>query len=101
MFGDAREVFAAIVVENFGLTPFVEQDVFIAVIIVIAPHPTHAHARARFVDIGETDAPGYVFEGSVPEISIESILTVFPAVADVEVVPAILVEIHHGNRRAH
>ena len=46
LLGHAREALAAVVVEQFRPAPLVEEQVFVAVVVVVAPDRAHGDAGA-------------------------------------------------------
>src|ERR1051326_5729804 len=46
---DARKAMPRVVMKKFGLAPFVKKEVFVAVVIIIAPDRAHRDARARLI----------------------------------------------------
>ena len=95
------ETVPAVVMKKFGLAPLVKKEVFVAVIIIIAPDRAHRNACARLVDIGDTHLRRHVFECPVVHVVIETVLTSFATVCDIDVSPAVAVEINDGDSRAH
>src|SRR5207237_248690 len=99
--GDACKALALVVVEQLGLAPAVDQQIFVPVAVVVAPDGAHAHAIAGPVQIGDAHLLGHVLEGAVALVAIESITAPLAAVDDVEVRPAVAVEVDDRYRRAH
>ena len=51
--GDAREALAAVVVEQLGLAPLVDEQILVAVVVVVAPDRPHGDAGAGLVEVGD------------------------------------------------
>ena len=65
LLGDAGEVLAAVVVIKLRLAPLVQEQVLVAVVVVVAPDRAHGDARAGQVDIGQAHLRGHIVEMSV------------------------------------
>ena len=55
LFGDARKTLASVIVKKFGTSPFDEQQVFVTVVVVIAPDSAGGNASAGLVDVGDAE----------------------------------------------
>ena len=65
LFRDAREMLAAVVMEKLRFAPFIDQDVFVTIVVVIAPYRARGDARSRLVDVGKANLRGYIAECAV------------------------------------
>ena len=99
--GDAGEAVAGVVVEKLGLTPFDQEKVFVAVVVVVAPDRTHRDAGSRPIYVPDAERPGDILEGAVVLVTVEAVLRALGAVGGVEVGPAVAVEVDDGDGRAH
>ncbi len=101
LLADARKSVAVVVVKELGAAPLDEEQIFVAVVVVVAPDRAHGDAGAGLIDVGDAQLWRNIFEGAVVHIAIESVLAALFAVGDVDVRPAVAVEIDNGNRSAH
>ncbi len=99
--GHSREFLAAVVVKQFGLAPFVQEKIRESVVVVVAPDDPHRDARAGLVQVGHAHRRGDVDELPVVVVAIEAVVRPLAAVGDVEVGPAVAVEVGHGDRGPH
>ena len=99
--GDAREGRAGVVVEQLGPAPAVQQQVVVAVVVVVAPHGAHRHAGLGPVQVRQAQPFGNLLERPVAAIAIEPVERPFLAVDDVEIVVAVGIDVHDRHRRAH
>ena len=101
LLGHAHERSSAVVAEELRPAVLVEEEIFVAVVVEVPPHRAHRHARAGSIDIGESDGRGDVGERAVAVVAIQPVQAALAAVRDVEVLPAVAVEVGDGHRRAH
>ena len=99
--GDARESLAVIVVEQLRPAPLDQEEIFIAVVVVVAPHGAHRDAGARLVHVGDAQLLRDVGEGAVVVVAVEMVQAADAAVGDIDVGPAVAVEVDDGDRCAH
>ena len=92
---------AAVVVKQLRLPPLVEEQVFVAVVVVVAPDRAHRYAGARQIHIGDADIGRNIAECSVAQVAIEGVAAAFFAVHNVNVLPAVAVEVHDGDSGPH
>src|SRR6266496_2141951 len=101
LLGDAGESLAVIVVKEFGLAPFVEKQVFVAVVVVVTPNRSHGYTGPDLIQVSDAHLRGDVFKSSISEVAIQRVLAAFTAVGGVNVRPSVTVEIHYRHRSAH
>ena len=99
--GHADERAPAVVAKELGPAVLVEEEILVAVVVEVAPHGAHRHAGAGTIDVRETHRRRDVGERAVAVVAIETVEAAFAAVGDVEVLPAVAVEVGDGHRRAH
>ena len=63
---DRREPFAAVVVKELGTAVLVEEQILVAVVVVVAPHRTHRDARPGAVDVGDAQLARNVCKRHLP-----------------------------------
>ena len=71
---DAGEALAAVVVEQLRPSPAIEQEILVAVVVVVAPDRPHRDAGLGVVQIGNAQLLGDLFERAVAAIAIQPIL---------------------------
>ena len=101
MLADASETTATVVVEQFGASPLNQQQVLVPVVVVVAPDRAHRYAGARLIDVGDAHLGGDVPERAVVHVAVQGVAAAHGAVGDVDIRPAVAVEIDDGDRRAH
>ncbi len=69
----AREALAGVVVKQLGPAVLVEEEILVAVVVVVAPDGAHRDAGAGAVDVGDAQLAGDVLERAVALIAIEAI----------------------------
>jgi hypothetical protein len=87
-------------VKQLGAAVLVDEEIFPPVVVVVAPDGTHGHAGAPAVHVGGADAGGDILERAVPLVAIEAVEGILAAVGDVNVFPAVAVEVGDRHRRA-
>ena len=101
LLGHAHERAAAVVAEQLRPAVLVEEEILVAVVVEVSPDRAHRHARAGLIDVGQSDGRGDVGEGAVAVVAIQPVQAALGAVREVEVLPAVAVEVCDGHRRAH
>ena len=101
LFTYAGEALAMVVVKEFRTPPLDKKEVLIAIIVIVAPDRAHGDTGAGLVDIGNSQLTCDILEGTVVHIPIEAISTSLGAVGDVDIRPAIPIEINDGCRGPH
>src|SRR5204863_280936 len=97
--GHVLEMQVAEVLEQLEVSPLVDEQVLEPVVVVVAPHGTHRHALAWAVQVGDARAPRDVDERAVAPVEIERVGESEPAVREVEVGPAVVVDVADGHGR--
>ena len=97
----AGEAVALVVVKELRAPPLDEEQVFVAVVVVVAPDRAHGNSGARLIDVGNAQLAGDIFESAVAQVAVQGILAADGAVGHVDVRPAVAIEIDDRNRRAH
>ena len=95
LFSDASEVLATVVVEKFRLAPFIDENIFEAIVVVISPNCAHGNSGFKRVQVSEAHFFGDILERAVVHISIERVRFALAAINYVDVIPAIAVEIYY------
>ena len=98
---DARESVAMVVVEQFRPSPLDQEEVLIAVVVVVAPHRAHRHASSGLIHVRDAQLLRDVGEGAVVVIAVEMVQAADAAVRYIDVGPAIAVEVDDGDRCTH
>ena len=98
---DRNEAPTLLVVKQFGPAVLVQEQILVAVVVVVAPDGAHRDAGAGPVHVGDAHLGRHILEGAVTLVAVEMVLASLGAVRDVEVLPAVPVEIRDGNRRTH
>src|SRR5205823_9748500 len=81
--------------------------VFVTVVIVVAPHGSHGHACFARIELRETGIFGNIAKCSIVHVAVQRVMRALAAVGDVEIVPAIRIEIDdryscsHGSDLRH
>src|SRR5262249_38100891 len=97
----AREAFAAVVMVKLRLSPLVNEQIFVPIVVVISPDRSHRNTvLARVLPISPIVAE-HLTELTVTKVFVEDITLALAAVSQINVLPAVAVEIHHRDRRAH
>ena len=86
--------------KELGPAVLVEEEILVAVVVVVAPDRAHRDAGAGAVDVGDAEFAGDVLERAVVLIAIQAIEAAVGAVRHVEVGPAVAIEVRDGDRRA-
>ena len=94
--GDVLEAAAVDVAEQREVAVAIDQHVLAAVVVDVAPDGAHRDAFARAIEVGEPGRGGDVLEGAVAAVAVERVGLAEPAVREVEVRPAVAVEV--GDR---
>ena len=92
---------SAIVVIELRPSPFVDQNIFVTVVVIIAPDGSHGHARVARVDVGEAGFFRNIAKRSVVHVAVQGIVRTLAAVGGVEIVPAVPIEIDDRYRGSH
>ena len=90
---DAREAFAAVVMEKLRSAPFINEQVFVTVVVVIAPDCAHRNAVLARVHPVHAKRSGNIFKGAVAQISVKCVSAAFAAVGHVNVLPSIAIKV--------
>ena len=97
--GHVLENSAALVSEQPLAAPPVYEHVLETVVVVVTPHRPHGYA-AGVVHIGKAHGTGDLLEASVAQVSIHCVRRAFSAAGHVQVLPPVVVIIHHRDGRA-
>src|SRR5581483_5489820 len=62
---------AVIVVKQLRTTPFDEEQIFVAIVVVVTPYRAHRNAGAGLVHVGEAHLFGNIFECAIMHVSVE------------------------------
>ena len=100
LLGYILEMFAVNVSEQREITVAIDEQVLAAIVVEVAPHPAHRHSFAGSIQIGDPRRCGNVLEGSVAAIAVQRIGLAEPAIGEVEIRPAVAIEVGYGNRCA-
>ncbi len=73
----------------------VNENILVAVVIHVTPHGTHRHSLSRTIDVGQSRARRHILESAIASIPIERVIRAEAAVGEIEVRPAVGVEIGH------
>src|SRR4030095_11717401 len=73
-------VSATLCVEQCRATPFVDKEIVIAIVVIIAPDGAHRHPSSDLIDIRDPNINSHIFEGAVTQVSIKTVLASFAAV---------------------
>ena len=68
----AGEAVALVVVVELGASPLDQEQIFVAVVVVVAPDRAGGDSRARLIDIRNAEFGGDVFEGAVAQVAVQS-----------------------------
>ena len=98
--GHVAEVVSVDVLEQRQVPVPIDQKVFATVVVEVTPHAAHRHAFARSIEISEAGARRDLFECSVAAIVVQRVRFAEAAVCEIQVGPAVAVEIGDGHRRA-
>ncbi len=101
LLADAREPFSRVVVKELRAAVLIEKEILVAVVVVVAPHGAHRDASAGAIDVSHAKFTRDILERAVTLVAIEVVEAAVRAVGDVEVGPAVAIEIRHGHRCAH
>jgi hypothetical protein len=82
-------------------TVLVEKEILEAVVVDVAPERAHRHTGAGAIHVGDAQRGRDVLERAVAAVAIEAIEATLSTVRDVEIRPAIAIEISDRHRRAH
>src|SRR6266542_1997200 len=77
------------VMKKFRPSPLIEKQVFISIIIVVAPDGAHGDAGAGNINVRDACFSGNILETAVAQVAIKSVLTSFTTIGDVEVRPGV------------
>ena len=91
--GYAHEGLATLVAKELGASIFVEEQILEAVVVEVAPERAHRHPGTRAIDIRESHRGCDIRERPVAFVTVETIERTLAAVGDVDVLPAIAIEI--------
>src|SRR6185437_13317515 len=86
------------IVKEHGLAPFDEEQIGVAIIVVITPDRTHGYAGADLIHVSNSELRSDIGESSVVIISVQGVLTAFAAIGHVKIKPAIAIVVDHRNR---
>ena len=98
--GDVLKVVAIDVLEEREISVAIDEQVLAAVVVEVAPDAAHRDAFAGPIEIGESRACGDVLEGAVAAIAVERVRRAEAAVREVQIGPAVAIEVRDGDRRA-
>src|SRR6185437_14150610 len=88
------EAMASVVAVELRASPLDQEEIFVAVIVIVAPDRAGRDSCARLVDIRNAEFGGDVFECAVAQVAVQGVLTSNGAVDDVNIRPAVAIEIH-------
>ena len=100
-FRDAGKLLAAVVVEQLAPAPLIDKQILIPVVVVIAPYRAHTCAGSGLVQVGHAHLRGHIRKCAVVVVVVQVIGLALAAIGDVQVVPAVAVEVHNRHGRAH
>src|SRR5258706_1738951 len=84
------------VVKQLRVAPLVDQHVFEAIVVVVAPHRTHRYAFTGPIEIGQPGLFGDVVKRAVVVVAVQRVRCSKPGACEVEVRPAVVVDV--GDR---
>src|SRR5579872_5060775 len=70
LLSNSREVLAAVIVKQLWLTPFIDEDIFIAVVVIVTPNRTRGNSSPRQIDVSKPDFSGYIAKHAITEIAV-------------------------------
>ncbi len=70
----AGEAVALVVMEELRASPLDEEQVFVSVIIVIAPNCAGRDSGARLIDVRNAEFAGHIFESAVAQVAVQAFL---------------------------
>src|SRR6185369_6283952 len=97
LLADTGEATASVVVVQLRASPLDQEEIFVAVIVIVAPDRAGRDSRARLVDIRNAKFGGHIFECAVAQVSVQGVFTSDGAVDDVNIRPAVAIEIDNGR----
>src|SRR5207237_10067085 len=89
-----------VVINSCWESPAVKTQLYVTIIIISAPYRAQRNACARLVVIVQPHLLRHVFDCPVVHVAIETVLTFFDTVRNIDVSPAVAVEINNGDSRA-
>ena len=98
--GDVLKVVAVDVLEQREIAVAIDEQVLAPVVVEVAPDGAHRDAFAGAIEVGESRARGDVLERAVVPVAVEGVRLAEPAVGEVEIGPAVAVEVGDGHRCA-
>src|SRR5690606_9396782 len=101
LIGYACKAFTGIIMIKLRLPPLVNEHVLVSIVVVIAPHRTHGNAIFARVFTIRPIVSLHLYKCAVSQVSKENVLGPFAAIGEVNVLPAVTVEIHHRDSCAH
>jgi hypothetical protein len=84
-------------VQQFGSTPSVQEEILVPVVVVVAPDGPHRRSVGLPVQVRDSQRRCNVLEGAVPDVPVEGILRTGRAGRDIQVVPAVAIDVNDGN----
>ena len=79
--------------------PFIQEQILVTVVVVVPPDGPHRDTRLPCVHAGDAHLHRHVPEGAVAQVAVEGVVAPLAAVGDVEVLPAVPVEVRNRDGR--
>src|SRR5262249_9013399 len=87
-----------VVPKKFKITPLVEEQILVAVVVIIGAGRPGRDARARPIDISDSRPLGDLFEQLATTIDIKSVFLADSAVRDIDIRPAVVIKVTDRHR---
>src|SRR5580704_4984374 len=79
------ETVALVVVVQLWTSPLNQEQVLVAVVVVVTPNRTRGNSGAGLIDVGNAHLTSHIFESAIVHIAIQGILAAFPTVHNVDI----------------
>ena len=91
--GDVLEMVTVEILVEREVSVAIDEHVFAAVVVEIAPDSAHRDAFARLIEIGQASTGGDILEGAITLVSIKRVGRAEVAVGEIEIGPAVAIKI--------